>query len=1022
MKEQGPIEQLEALDAAVQAANVAPPSVSAILARRLHDLIPQLPAELPAAAVMIGGQSLVQRLEQRLTSGKALALAGDAALGYWHEQRHHGIAQRHLPGLERLIEQLGARPTAWFGDYLKRHWRLQRIDGQPMSQWFRARMVERLQAQQRLREQDGTLGAAHSAMLEHLVRMPDALSRLALPAFRRPGVYAVRLSAPAQRWSIELPGAFVVTQRDARGFHDAAGAFTVPPPGNLGSASPEADAGPVTLNTPALGIECFASLAELHEELSARFDDERQAEALLAVLGHDDRRRVLQAEHLELPALHDDVFSRSAGQLNQWQYRQLEKLPPSSTHGTTLEALDKSLLNAVDVTQVFNRQAILRNRYSALLEKHLPGWMKKASAQQKIEIMQSLQELASELALSLSPGMPSMQQFGERTYMLRYARQQLRQRLRADLDLDIDPDLITLSVTRAEQTGPIPPPTNPLSSIPGRSRQQAGHPVTLSTQRYKLSELALENVALIDTDYTLTARVQGPPGLPLPGLTTQYVRSAIRHLNVGDRYSRFVETRLLQGPDAQWRQERYRRITLARMRAEAIKARYAGHFLTDRGERGYQWAAALLDHPNRGAGRKTVEGHTLEIHQLLINGATVRGVCVIASTSPQSLPNQVYYTPDAPDRRAWREYRDGQGWLAAIRADTALRDYIVDRVALTDRQRVLSHLNGKGAARYFTTQIITGDFIDQCYHADVRQVLSNIDGQSTSTAEMNLSNFWQFTVLMAEVASLALPGKVLLPLALARAFWSLWEGVDSIAQGQRDEGLRLIMESISHLTDAASIALGSTYLARTMRKLPVKRPMSLNTNLAITQEPANLRFRIDSHYREGVYEKVSDTGGPSEYYMKDKDGRTYQVLFDGEKWHVVDARNPDAIFHPLVQRNAQGELEVVRSVHWLGKAPNLPRLFDDYQRGDVPLPRLVLDARGLAWWQGDRYLVIDTFVLAVRKSLRGDRFTLLPPSPPAGQSATVFLRYDAGWEIKVKQAGVISAWLPVPRSSTLADI
>jgi len=55
MKEQGPIEQLEALDAAVQAANVAPPSLSAILVRRLHDLIPQLPAELPAAAVMIAG-------------------------------------------------------------------------------------------------------------------------------------------------------------------------------------------------------------------------------------------------------------------------------------------------------------------------------------------------------------------------------------------------------------------------------------------------------------------------------------------------------------------------------------------------------------------------------------------------------------------------------------------------------------------------------------------------------------------------------------------------------------------------------------------------------------------------------------------------------------------------------------------------------------------------------------------------------------------------------------------------------
>ncbi len=1009
MDSPGHIEELEQLDAALDAALADLPTLQDILHTRLHDLLPKLPEEVTPQDFLIDAQPLSEWVHRRLGNPHAPQVAADALTAYRQGGQVHAIVS-YPHQLQQLIDLVAGDPAMLHREYLVRYWRVKQVQQAPLALWLKNLLRSQLQAQAALRSLDGTLDNTGKQLVDQLLATPDALGRATIPAFKRPGVYGIRFANRDHSVSITLPCAFVVTQRDARGHYDLSGAFSIPEDHEQTEIPSGADTGTALLSTLGGGLEVFASLQDLYAEVAERLDDDRQATDLLTGLNEAQRQAVLSAEQLIWGPVQGDIFERSASDLRNWQLKQPELEVAAWQGPLELGALGERLKQAAHLGQLFNHQAILRARYAALLEKNLPSWLKAASDEQKIDIMHSLHDLAAALAFAASPGLPTIEQFGERAYLLDYAREAVKKRVQADLGLVIDPASITLSITYAQQTGPIPPPTNPTSSIPGRTREQAGYPVTLVTQRYSLSELALTNIAAFDSDYRLTARVHCPTGQPCKGLTPDYVRDMIRHLNVASSYEQFVRTRLLDSPDAQWRREHYRSVTYARMHAEALKARYAGHLRVDRSERGYQWIRSVLDNP---AGPCQVEGHALQVQQLLISGATIRGVLVITAAQPGSVPMQVYYTPDSPDRRPWREYKDSAQWLKTFKATPSLREYLAARAGLSDQAAVRQTLQARGAASRVRLQPIEGDFLDMSYEAQVRQVLSNVDSLSTSTEQMDLNSLLAYGVMLAEAATVTLPTRLLLPIAVARAFLTLWQGLDSLRNEQNDEALKYFMDSISHVAEAGTSLLGATFMARAMRKLPVRGPVAVNPSLALRQEPENLRFRIDSPYKEGVYEQVANDGGPSQYYMKDKAGRTYQVLFDGAKWHVVDARNPDAIFKPQIQRNADGELEIVRAVHWLGKVPDVPRLLAEHQRDDVPLPRLDLDARGLAWWQGARYLVIGTFVLAVRKSLRDDRFTLLPPQEQVGHGAAVLLRYSAGWEIKVKQAGVISAWLPV---------
>lgn len=994
------LEHLEALDTRLADCLSRQPDLTRILRLRFKDQFPRL--NLLPEQVMIGERTLPDVIAARLQAPH-LALPMPPAAPF---------PQDLWPTLQRFIERFCEQLPRLLPDYHTRFWMSEAATLQTLR-------LAQLRSEIALREQDRTLPASAIALLQRVLAHPDASARDALPASRRPGVYELHVRSAEQ--AVVLPCAFVLTQRDARGHPDPFGAFSVPPRTRPHTVEPSANAGIAVLYTLGFGLESFACLADLHQELTERLDDERQGRALLCGLAGADLELALNPDALLLVETFLPLVERGVQALIARQRDNLDEAMRAPVGAQDFAALHQRLAAAAQLLPLIDSKACLRTRYAALLEKHMPNWLKHSTNAHKIQLVQSMHHLALAVAKAAAPGVPSVVEYGQRDTLLAYARRQLLRDLRAVTGEDIDPDHIFISTTTAHQTGPLTVPTNPGSSIPGRAIDSTGPTLTLAGQRRTLTELALENVSYLDPTYWLTARVTRLSGELPATLTPSVLKGLVRRLNIGAHYPQYLRERLLHGPESEWRREAHRNLTQARLHAEALKAHHAKHLLPDRNHRGYQWINTVLQHPDSQT-RPTVEGHVLQVSQLLLGGATVAGAWVVAPAAPHSVAALLLYTPDAPDRRAWREYPSRQALAGAWRADKALRTYLAQRVALGERERVKRLLEQANLAKLIDTQVIEGDFISQAYTAEVRQAIANSDALSTSTAESNRHLVWDSAVNLLELINVVLPAKVMLPLALARALWSCWNGIESFIEQHRDESLKHFMVMIAQLTDAGAAAVGTTFMARTLRRINLKPPMPINPQYAVSEALTSLRYRIDGQYQEGVYERRSADGGPSEYFMTDLHGRSYQVLFEGDKWTVRDARNPEAYFPSLIRRNSAGELELVSDVRWQGQTPDIQALMHRAALPHHALPEGTANAHGLLQVGNARYLRLGPYVFSVRQSLRAGRYLLLIPAERLQPlKATVLLQrnaQDSGWEVKVRQAGMVSEWLAFEVAAT----
>jgi hypothetical protein len=996
MPDTGPIEQLEALDTSIQAMLARQPGVFDLLRSRLLDQFPQLPTALDIRQVQVEGRSLEHLIEGRWLTGSTPEYAQPSvSLSY----STHGQQQTPLlvdgQQLARFIDIFCSQFKRLYYDTLPRFWLAHREQGSPVRQWLRQQRIEQLRLEASLRNLDDTLSTPAKALLQKLFDYPDEASRAALANDTQPVVCQLQLQNLETGRALSLPGVFVAQARNGQG--------------------------PALIRTQAFGLEEFSSLQQLHLELAERLDDERQGLALLQLFSRAEREWLGEPDNLLFKPLVSDIFARGVEDIINWQKTHVDQalgeLLNTPAH-PSLQTLNDHLRRAADVAPYVSRHALLRTRYAKLLEKHMPAWLRNASHQAISLIMLSLQELATALELAADRKLPGIAQFGERAALRAYAREQLRNRIASDHSLRVDPDRITINVVRAVPSGPVMLPTNPNSSIAVRLQEQAGATLPLLPRTVTLSEQALENIGALDVNYWLTATIGFADGRRYPAITPAYIKQIVRELDIGGGYYRHLEQRLLHSPEAAWRQEHYRRITLARMHAEAIKARFAGHFSPDRQERGYRWAQAVLQQPDRGAGRPLLDGHVIEVQQLLLEGATVRGVLIVAPPTPDSVPSLLVYTPHAPDRKAWREFANRSEMFATFQNDAKLREYLAQRVSAHAAPALRRKLGKQPFGALVRLATITGDFVSQSYQAEVRQALAETRVHATSTAQINRETLWDAGLTALELVSMALPSKVLLPLTLSHAMWAFWDGLEALHREQRLAALEHFMHSLSRLTQAGYAVSGSPVFAKALRKIPVKAPSPLPPSLRSKGELAHLRYRVDSIYREGVYEQISEHEGPAQYYMEDKAGRRYQVLFDGERWHVVDARNSQAYFNPLVRRNAQGELEVIDDVRWLGVTPDLPKLLNEFQVQGIDHVQLQPDGLGIASHAGSSYLVLGKRLLLMRKSLLANRYRLVsPPHRPNPVSASVLLRHETqphGWQVKVKQRGVASVWLPAP--------
>ena len=996
MPDTGPIEKLEALDTSIQAMLARQPGVFDLLRSRLLDQFPHLPAGLDIRQVGVQGRSLEQIIESRWHTGSGLDFPHpQVALHYTLTGQAQSSLQVNSTLLSRFVDIFVTQFKRLYYDALTRFWLTHRENGIAVRGWLRQQRIEQLRLEASLRNLDDTLSTPAKALLQVLFDYPDAPRRTALASANQLVVFQMQLQNLETGRALSLPGVFVTQASSGRG--------------------------PALIRSQAFGLEAFDSLAALHVEFAERLDDERQGRVLLQLFSRDQTAWLGEPDNLLFKPLDGDVFAQGVEDIVNWQKTHVDQAlaAPGAAAFVSLQALDSHLRRAADVAPYVSRQALLRTRYAKLLEKHMPSWLRNASPPAITLIMLSLQELATALELAADHPLPTITQFGDRPALLAYAREQLQQRIASDHALQVDPDRIRITVTRAVSTGPVMLPTNPNSSVAARARAQAGATLTLLPRTLTLSEQALENIGALDVDYWLSATVSTHDGQRYLPLTPAYVKRIVRELDIGGGYYRHLSQRLLHSPEAAWRQQHYRRISLARMHAEAIKARFAGHFLPDRQERGFHWAQSVLQQPERGSGRPRVDGHAIEVQQLLLNGATVRGVLVVAPPSPASVPALLVYTPHAPDRKAWREFSSRSQMFSTFQNDEKLRDYLLQRVAVHAAQALRLRLGKQPFGALVSLAVITGDFVSQAYNAEVRHALAETNAHSTSTAQANRETLWDVGLTTLEVVSMALPSKALLPLTLGHALWACWDGVEALQHNQRSAALEHLMHSISRLTQASHAISGSPMLAKALRRLPVKPPTPIQPGLRSKGELTNLRYRVDSIYREGVYEQVSEHDGPAQYFMEDKAGRRYQVLFDGERWHVMDARNPQAYFNPLVRRNAQGELEVIDDVRWQGATPDLPALLDEFVVQGISAAQLQPDELGMATVGGKLYLLLGKRIVLIRKSLLANRYRLISPAHRQHPvSASVILRYEAqspGWQLKVKQRGVASVWLPAPR-------
>jgi len=898
------------------------------------------------------------------------------------------VATQPLPSRQQLHGQLAA------------YWAT--TDSQGCSRRTQLTDIRRamMHAEADLRLADQTLSADLACTLRTFLDLPHAWQRRHQPLAQRAQAYRPVLSRKSPAWRAPLPGMFVIVTGQADGQNLEANQAT----------------GPVLLWGLAQGLEAYPSLDALHQELCERLDDPLQGPPLLRPLvGQTQIENACQADRLRYEWYADDPLQAQVDALVETQRLRLNHTWPT-LDASQPELAAEALRKAMALDMEAGSKAMLDTRYAALLEKNLPDWLRQASPEALTHIMQGMQELVAAGEQVAAPGILTLRQFQQQDTLRNWARQRVQDRLRNDFGLALEPSRILINVTHTRQTGPWLYPLQPSPYVTWRGFEKVGAELVEAYRAsYPLDELALRNIAWFDYDYWLTARVTTSDGSPLPAkLSPSYVKALVRELNVGDSYASYLRAQLFDTPVGIWRLHAHAKVNRARMRAEVAKARYTRHLSPDWAERHYRWVEQVLSQPHNVL-RPKVDGYKVIARQLLIEGNTVQGVLLLTSQSPNSSAF-VLYTPDAPDRRAWRSFDSSHALLRLLRKKPALRRYIAQRLPQMTASQVEQLLLKGRLGKVLQTPAIDDDLFLAYYMAEARAMLAAADANSHSTFEADTEQAFKLTWTVLGLISILLPAKVMIPLALGRMALEIWSGVEAYRKEDINAVLSHAYNALSHLQDAGTSMASTGMMRRVLRGMPRQPPLPLPLHFAAPPETTNLRYRIDGLYGEEVYEKVSTVEGLSEYFVQDAQGRYYKVSFDGSRWRAVDPDRPDAYLTQPVKRLANGNWVIDSPLLWYDGLPDLKSLLDDCRLQVLNKGMAVDGANSL--FSADEQLYLQTVggQLPLRRHLLPGYYHLpIPEAALAGVVPWAVLRWQDGqWHIRVRQAGRSSDWLALP--------
>lgn len=830
---------------------------------------------------------VTDELHERMRLGRPQTYAATAT--QLLDTQGEAIADLDMAAFENFINRLGGDAAGHYRQALDRYWSAPRAPSSAQTRQARLLEIrrEQLQAEVDLLYADETLAAPNKSLAEQVLMYPSAAVRKALPVSLRPALYEVALQVGERR--MPVAGAFIITERDGNAVKDISGVYSIAQTTVASDLAPEADTGAALLYSPGRGLEEFDSLKALDEALKRRWQAASEFEFVFQSLARADVARVqaLAAPALRYRELAEDVFEQTWQTLRATQLANLSHALEQA-HSDPDADWEQALTQAVAMEHTLQGRDVLAAREQKRLAKGLAGWLKGASAEDRDQWLNAVADYREQVQGTELQGLPSLAQFGDRALLLAYARQEVMPYVQLHYGVQIDPDKVLITTTKAYQTGPLIPPGASAYST-AMSLDRTGPTLTLVHNTRSLTALLLENVGALDIDYALTARISGDA----KGLSSAEVKDIVRALNIGQSYERFLRERLLHGPQAQADQERFAALMAAQLRVDLLEAKISGAFAHDRQARGFGWVNSVLEHPVDDDRRLAVEGHRIQVQQLLVQGATLLDVLVFAPTAVQSVPSLVIYTPQAPGGVRFREYESRAALVAGLLSDSHLRDYFVSRAALTARPEVARLLQRGVRGTELALQPIKGDFLHQAYAAQVERLLADVDAQSTTTGESDRDTSLDVLEAVLDVVSSALPLKILAPLALGRSLLAVWNGIDALRREQYEEAQGQFLRVITHFADLASDAAQPP----TGR---VRRPTVLNPQFAVGKKPEPLTLRSD-----GVYENLPAQGGFARYFIEDA-GRWFQLQRDDLTWRLVDMRRPGAYYKRPVARQADG--------------------------------------------------------------------------------------------------------------------
>ncbi|MFK3819910.1 dermonecrotic toxin domain-containing protein [Pseudomonas sp. NPDC089407] len=864
---------------------------------------------------------------------------------------------------------------------------------------------DQFEAEMRLRSTDQTLSSEHIRLLRTCLELPLPWQRRHLPLQSRPQLYRPLLTATQPNWRSHLPGFIVLTEHGPEGQ----------------TLDQHADVGRALLCSVAHGVEAFDNLAELHKELCERLEDPQQSEHLLGLLNNPEhKQRARQAEQLRYDWYTEELVQFQAFAIRDAQLARLTQAWHDSWKQglqRNIQQLDKALADALDMRNQVGSTGPLATRYGLLLENHLPNWLRTTSQQGVTHIMQALQQQVAAIEGAAAPGILTLEQFNQKNSLLNWVRERLREYLQRDPGLDIDPRDVFISVTVARQVGPLINPSSTGSAtgyIPAASRPIVGDTVEFVGHTYRLDELALLNIAWFEVDYWLTAKVHLDGGEAIPALTPSRVKQVVRRLNAGTSYQAYLRTQLLDSPEGQWRQLAHAQLNRSRMNADAVKGRYAGHFLVDTLEQGYGWASTVINAPDSHNRPYFNEEQRVDVQQLLIQEHTLQGVLVLVS--PLNSRRIVIYTPDAPDRRYWREYANARGLIRAVRGDERLRNYVLERLPLANPKSLETLLVKGRLGSHIRQQTITGNLYDAVYRAEVNSLMAETNAATRSNEELLGTFSINVLRLLLDIITLVLPQRQLIALAFGRMGISIWDGFEAFHEDDHEGALHHAVAALSHATEGLNTLAGSGMMRRVLRGMPKPPPVPLPSRYEARPPEAKLRYRIDGAHGEAVYEQTSASSGLSLYYVRDGQGRYFNVSFDGTRWRATDPKLPLAYLKLPIKRRLDGAWVVDSPLLWYDGLPDLKQLLAACH------PLMPLTGSAVAGEpevfeaEGALFLQLGKQQVNVRHHpLAGHYHLAIPEHMQTSVPIWAVLRLqDAQWHIRVRQPGRSSDWLALP--------